>query len=138
MPYPGEYITFPVHGSSLQASNVTFTNSETITDTITVQVVSGRQYNVRHCGQWTSSVSSDKITARIREDNVGGNQIQGGVFQVVTANYGVWAPLEVVWTAGITISKTFVVTGIRTSGSGTCQRTAASGTQSAFLVEQWV
>lgn len=104
------------------ASSGTYTAVETITDTITVAVVTGRVYEIVHTGGWRSTVALDVQDTWIREDNVAGTVIQRNRIGMPTASGTIQGIMRTFWTAGATGNKTFVVTGQRYSGTGTCSR----------------
>jgi hypothetical protein len=113
---PGERI-----GTTTRTSDSSgFTTTETLIDTVTVSVVSGRTYRVTWHSSLSSTVAGDDVLARIREDS-GTSGTQLSYVQVdSTSTSNRWpADVETEFTASSTGSKTF---------SGTMQRTAGSGT----------
>lgn len=113
-------------------SSGTFTAAETITDSITVAVVAGRTYQIEHTGSWRSTVANDVIDSWIHEDNLAGTILQRNRAAIPTASGAKQETLRTQWTAGASGNKTFVVSGQRYSGTGTCSR-YGSGTIRSYL-----
>lgn len=136
MPYAGELAVAPFYQfASATSSTATFT-AETVTDTITVNLISGKTYLVTAHQMWNSSVANDVAMASLREDNVGGNILNQR--SVLCANTSRWfgTVLPALYVAVATGSKTFVVTGQRVAGTGNITRGGASTTPSLVIVER--
>jgi hypothetical protein len=116
------------------ASSGTYTAVETITDSITVAVVSGRTYEIMHTGGWRSTVAADVQDTWIREDNVAGTVRQRNRLAMPTASGTIQGIMRTFWTAGASGNKTFVVTGQRYSGTGTCSRYGSASIPSHLTV----
>lgn len=128
---PGERL-----GQDIDTSDTaTFTTTETVVSSVTVDLVNGRTYKVRFVGTMQSDVNGDLINARIREDNSTGTQLQLRREQSTTntAGSGPSFDMEAEYTAVATGSKTFVATGVRGAGGTgniTCEGAA---TQPRYL-----
>lgn len=115
-------------------STSTFT-AETVTDSVTAALVSGKTYKVV-CNQGcSSSVAADSETLRIREDSISGTQIQAVRVPLTVASVAVPGRLEVDYVAVATGNKTFVVTGLRASGTGNLSHIASTGQPNNIYVE---
>lgn len=112
---PGERIATDTE----TADSATFTTTETVVMTVVAPLVIGRTYRVTMYGKANSSVGTDDITWRIREDNVTGSEMQSDRVEVAgSATTGRKISMEVEHTASATADKTFVVTGVRSTGTG--------------------
>jgi hypothetical protein len=112
-----------------RTSNTSTFTAETVVDTISVPVVSGRTYLIVWMGKFFSSVADGYVRARIRETNISGTVIQSGQLPTnVAASQSFPLRMEVFWTASSTATVTFVATGQRQSGTGNI--TAQAGTDS--------
>lgn len=109
-------------GTNIRTSDSgTFTTTETLIDSVTVPLVSGRTYLIRWTVAWGSSVAADTVFGRIRADSVAGTQLQ--ILRVnipATGGAGTrWnGTIEAEYTATATGNKTFVGTGVRATGTG--------------------
>lgn len=120
-------------GTNTETSNTsTFTTTETVTDDVTVSLVNGERYLVEFNGAFQTSVAGDDVTARIREDNLAGTQLQGERRDILAGSINQYWYIRAEYTATATGSKTFVVTGVRSSGSGNIFRAGAT-TGPAYL-----
>lgn len=124
MPDAGDIITLPLPGTRLattraEADSATFT-AETLIDSVTASLISGRRYRVRWVVSMQSSVNNDTMNARIREDDLVGNQlvVRRELSSINTAGSGPDCSLETEFTAAATGDKTFVGTGARSAGTG--------------------
>jgi hypothetical protein len=121
---PGEIIGTP----TIVTSDSSGFTSEVVVMTLADRpLVAGRTYQVWCLARWGSSVATDQIVCRIRPDDVSGammqlgQQIGGG-----TSSFGYGPlPLMAFWTAITTGNQTFVVTGDRNGGTGTCRLDAS-------------
>ncbi|WP_162959150.1 hypothetical protein [Micromonospora tulbaghiae] len=107
-------------------------------DSITVPVVAGRTYKIRWTVAWGSTVAGDTVFSRIREDAVGGAQLQ--IMRInITATGGAgtrWdGTVEAEYTATVTGNKTFVGTGTRATGTGNINAKAAADFPIRLYVE---
>ncbi|HEX6579222.1 MAG TPA: hypothetical protein VF082_12730 [Jiangellaceae bacterium] len=111
---PGERINTAIR----TAGSASVTTTETIIDTVTAALVSGRTYRITWDFAFTISVATDQHFARIREDNTTGTQLQG--FRIAPGATASSYPChkEAEYTAVSTGNKTFVGTFVRTSGTG--------------------
>jgi hypothetical protein len=126
----------------LAGSEVTRTSSsgnitaETVVDTISVPVVSGRRYRI----EWNGGAFSDNGTGyarvRLRETNVSGTLLKSGNVPTSWAS-GQAFPLHLVtfWTATSTATVTFVATLARIVGTGNVVAQAGTDNPTCFYVE---
>ncbi|AXH89396.1 hypothetical protein AB0N38_26170 [Micromonospora aurantiaca] len=118
---PGKTGTYRVGKNTRTADSGVFTTVEAAIDSVTVPLVSGRTYRVRWNVAWAGTLAGDTVFTRLRENNVTGTQLNIIRSEIVaTGGAGTrWpATIEADYTAVATGNKTFVGTGIRTSGSG--------------------
>lgn len=97
------------------------TTTETVIDSVTAALVSGRTYKVRWTAAIGVSVAGDTSFVRLREDNLAGTQMNIlRVHGVSTGGTGTrWpAEIEAEYTAASTGNKTFVGTLVRATGTG--------------------
>lgn len=134
MPFAGQKITLPLPGMRIgttiaTADTGTFT-AETVIDSVTVALITGKVYRVRWVASMQSDVAGDTVNARIREDNLTGTQlvVRREHSSVASAGSGPDTSVEAEYTAVATGDKTFVSTGARSTGTGniTCEGAAAT------------
>lgn len=118
------------------ASSGTFTTTESATDTITVALVAGETYAVEASLLVTSSVGGDEVAYNLREDSDTGTGMDGGRWYIQTAAHGYKVRLYAQYTAGASGAKTFVASGQRTAGSGSCSSPAGANTPAYLWVRQ--
>lgn len=130
---PGERIATDIDVSD----SATFTTTETTVQSVTADLVSGRIYGIHFYGHANSSVGTDHVVFRIREDNSTGTELQSDVVGVDgSTTLGTKSELYAEYTAVATGSKTFVVAGIRTAAStGNCFLEAGSNRPSYLYVD---
>ena len=130
---PGELIASSVSTSD----SATFTTTETTVLSVTAPLVSGRTYRVIFFGKFASTVAGDIGVARIREDNSTGPERQSDYLDFNTASLtiGYSCYMEFEYQASSTGNKTFVVTGVRNTGTGTLRLEAAGHRPSYLRVE---
>jgi hypothetical protein len=131
---PGERIATTI----VPTDSSTFT-AETIVASVTAPLVSGRTYRVRFHGQFQSSVSGDRVFVRMRQNDISGSTINVTLL-IITASASSpgWATtLEAEFVATSTGNKTFVVTGLRASGTGNINL-EASGSWPTFLYVDYI
>lgn len=110
-------------GTTTAVADATATSgtTESVYETVTVNVVAGATYHIKSYFPYTGSVAADQFFIRLREDTTtAGTQIQfaTAVIQATSTTF-VETP-EADWTASATGSKSFCVTVQRKSGTGTC------------------
>jgi hypothetical protein len=132
---PGERIAT----TTATADSSTFTTTETTVMSVTAALVTGRTYRVRFYGRFNSSVSTDRVVARFREDNSSGTEIATTDTPLTnySGTFGHAIEIEIEYTASATGNKTFVVTGERGAGSGNCNLEAAT-TRPAYLYVDYI
>jgi len=121
--------------TTIRTSNSGTFTAETVTDTVTGTLTSTRLYTVCAWFLSQSSVAADSATPRIREDNVSGTQIQATRIQYPIASVGFMTFLYGEYTAVSSGSKSFVLTGIRASGTGNISFIASAGNPTYFWIE---
>jgi len=127
---PGERIATTVS----TANSAAITTTETIVDSVTAPLVTGRVYRVRWAGHILGAAISDQGLIRIRETNVAGAAIQIGRIKTPTAtNYPI--DLEAEFTAVATGNKVFVATLQREVGTVT---RIANATQPVYLYVDYI
>lgn len=121
----------------LEADSSTFTTTETLVQSVTASLVSGRTYRIRWVGCFNSTVADDVVLGQIREDSVSGTVLQTGRVSIplASSSTGWHCYLEAYYTAGSTGSKTFVATGDRVAGTGTCHREASAARPTILYVQ---
>lgn len=118
------------------ANSPTMTTVETITDTVTANVVAGEEYKIVWSGAVFSSVANDVARVRIREDNVAGAELQLRQKPIpLGGSQAVELYVETFWTAVATEAQPFVFTMVRNTGTGTLGAQAAATTPTFFYVE---
>lgn len=129
---PGERIADGPRTSSVGS----ITTTETIVDTVTAALVSGRKYGIWWFAQVQSTVANDQAGIKIREDNVSGtikaNQRAPELVSTGTA-YPIAQYIE--YTASATANKTFVGTIVRSVGTGTLTAGGSANQQANIYVE---
>ena len=133
---PGERIAT----TTVTSDSSTFTTSESAAlASVTASLVSGRTYRVRFVGRWGSTVADDQVRARLREDDATGTLANFSASHLFTnsASGNDLMLVEAEFTASSTGSKTFVITGQRTAGSGSC-RLDAEAAGPAFLYVDFI
>ena len=110
------------------SASSTFT-AETVVDSVTASLVSGRKYRIVHASRAQSSVADGYVRGRIREDSISGTIIQiGQIPTTIAANQSAVLILETEFTAVASASKTFVATMVRQAGTGNITAHAATDT----------
>lgn len=113
---PGEEIALTTSTSD----SGTWTTTETLADTVTAPVVSGRIYKIVWWGGVATTVAGDTVTIRMREDNITGTILSERNHYLPTSSSGGFALYhEGRYTADATENKTFVIGGVRNGGTGT-------------------
>lgn len=128
---PGELITSSVAVSD----SAGFTTTEVIVLTVTAPVVVGRTYSVWAGPTFASTVDGDVVHSQLREDNVSGT-ILDRTDDYIRATISTIdrTILFSLYTADATENKTFVTTGDRVTGTGTCRLEAATNRPAYMLV----
>jgi hypothetical protein len=126
-------------GTTIRTSDTaSVTTTETVSDSVTAFLTSGRTYAVVWVTGVTSDVAADSIFCRIREDSISGNILSvNRVHSPLTNGAGSrWPSYNYVeFTAASTGNKTFVSTFVRASGTGNVKVTAGTTTQTYLFVE---
>lgn len=118
-----------------RTSNSAAVTSETLIDSVTASLVSGRTYKVRWEAKLNSTVASDTAFFRIRENNLAGAQLQNTRVLMGPTGTGYPAAVEAEYTAVATGDKTFVGTLARASGTGDVSVPASSSTPVYLYVD---
>jgi hypothetical protein len=104
--------------------------TETVTDTLTVPLETGKLYELLWTGNYSNTTADATLLWRIREDSLSGTQIGSGRTIWNSTNTVSASVLRTYYTAVADGNKTFVVSG---SGSaGTTIRTGAANGPSIF------
>jgi hypothetical protein len=121
------------------ADSSTTTTTELTVITVVAPLVSGGIYRVTAYGHVNSSVGTDTVTTRIREDSSVGNELQqdGGIAIAGSTTSGRKFYMQVEYTAVATGNKTFVVTVNRSSGTGNVNL-EASGARPAYAYVDYI
>lgn len=131
--YPGQRIATTI----VSVDSAGFTNAaEVIIASVTASLIEGLTYKIWFWGGLMSTITGDEFQTRIREDSAAGTQLSFNATSITrAAATGDWtATLEAQYTAIATGNKTFVVTGIRSVGTGT-GRIETQQKPSLFYVE---
>jgi hypothetical protein len=133
---PGERIATQVD----TADSSGFGTTETVVSTVTAALVTGRTYRVSFRSAFQSDVSADTINTRLREDNVTGTQLQARrcYSHTSSAGFGFPGDLEAEYVAVSTGNKTFVATGVRSTGTGTAIVAEGSATTPRYLYVDYI
>lgn len=105
-------------GTTKRTTNSSSFSSETVINTVEVDVVSGATYRVRWAGDVASSVAADVARVRIREDDASGTLIQLGHVYLPTTARDYSFTVEGEFTAATTGTQTFAATCERVVGTG--------------------
>lgn len=131
---PGERIATTINTTDSSS----WTTTETLTDSVTAALVSGRTYRIRWSGGIVSTVAGDIVLNRMREDSVAGTLMNERNFYLAsTSTAGFGAELEATFTAITTANKTFIVSGIRNGGTGT-HHADATATRPRYLYVDYI
>jgi hypothetical protein len=112
-------------GSNTNIADETFTNVEKVTDSVTFNAISGVTYGIKLDAAYKSTVAGDIATIRIRENNVSGATVRA-ISKNVDPGFNTECGAYTEWIATSSGTKTFVVTGLRASGTGTVTRIGSS------------
>lgn len=121
--------------TTLRTSAVGTFTSETVTDTVTASLVSGRTYGIYWYTQTQSSVAGDAVGVKIREDSVSGTILTNQRVECADSGAGYGVAQYAEYTAGSTGSKTFVGTQVRSTGTGNITSGASANQQSVIFVD---
>lgn len=133
---PWSYIATRVATTTVTADSATFTTTETSVATVTASLISGLVYRVSCTAPLSSTVAADLVLLRIREDTTAGTQIQAvNICPPTTSTVGFPGTVITEYTAVSTASKTFVLTGVRVTGTGTYQLRAGASRPTIFTID---
>lgn len=131
---PGERIATNVATSDTS----TFTTTETVIDSVTAALVSGRTYRIRFYAGFATTVNDSFVIAKIREDNLTGTTLmERNTALNTTSAAGIFVVTEAEYTAVSTGNKTFVTTGQRNGGTGTLHADGAA-TRPRYLYVEYI
>lgn len=108
------------------SSAATSGTTELLVATVDAVLTAGITYRITFAGATTVSVTTDHFFARIRENSIAGAQLQGRRFTNGTAASAYPLNMQVEYPANASGLKTFVVTFVRSSGTGTATCYAAA------------
>lgn len=130
---PGETIAYATRTSSVG----TFTTTETVADTVTAALVSGRTYKIEWFAYIQSSVAGDAAGAKIRLTDTAGTQLTNERIEMADSGAGYGVTPFTFYTAASTGNQVFVGTFVRSNGTGNL--TASGGaTQIASIQVTYV
>jgi hypothetical protein len=136
---PPEYLATRVATSPLTADSSTYTTTELGLITATGVLTAGRTYIIRAFGRVaTGSVTGTEISLmRIRADAaVTGQHLQAQqVYMPTNSSLGFPLAMYTEFTAAVTGSKSFVLCGLRNSGSGSHKIAAAADAPAYLFVD---
>jgi hypothetical protein len=118
------------------ATTGAFNTTETVTDNVAANLVTGAVYEVMWTGGIQATTATDTLLYRIRGDNLAGTQLAGGRYVPNTTSSAGPLTLRALYTAVATGSKTFVVTMQRNAGAGNFTRIGAVDNQSIMTVKR--
>lgn len=129
-----------VGSTPITADSATFTTTEVSLVSVTFTQALGVTYAINVQTAFSSTVTGTEIVfARVREDTLTGNQLQGLISYMPTAgSSGYPISMYCEYTAASTGSKTIVLTAVRSSGTGTYQLRAGSNHPGAITVTKIV
>jgi hypothetical protein len=108
---------------------------EVVVGSVTVDLVDTYRYKIWFEGRISTDVANDTAGLRIREDSVSGTQLQFANHHIpTTTGNGFTKTITATYTATATASKTFVLTGQRTAGTGVAHRIRGSASSPGYLV----
>lgn len=121
--------------TTIRTTNTSSFTSETVINTVQASLVTGKTYRIRWDADVAGTVTSDLARFRIREDNISGTQLQlkNRVIQGPGTDYPI--SLEVEYTAVSTGPKTFALTCLRQTGTGTLACNANANEPSYLYVD---
>ena len=119
------------------SSSGAITTTETIVLTITAPLINTVTYRITAYFLTQLSVATDVFVSRLREDDASGTQLQNARIANGVTNSVFPCYMEVEYTATATGNKTFVVTLLRTSGTGNIVMNAGA-TQPCYLYIDYV
>lgn len=131
---PGERIATTIE--TADSSGVT--TIETVVMSVSASVVAGRTYRVRFAGEFGTTVAGDELNVYIKEDSTSGTQLQHNlVYLRTTSSNGNPHVMEAEFTAVSSGTKTFVLSIVRASGTGTA-RLEAFSTRPSYLYVDYI
>jgi hypothetical protein len=136
MALAGEDAVAPLHVRVTDTTGSGTFTTETVTDTVTASLIAGTEYEIRWTGLFQSSVAGDVVNTQMREDSISGTRLCDGRVPCTTANRAFAAAVRGFYTAAVTGSKTFVITGVRDSGTGNITRAAVATSPSVLTVDE--
>lgn len=134
-PIPWSYIAKRVDDAELTADSSTWSGTESGSlMSVSPTLVSGLTYKVSAFVVVSSDVAADTAGMRLREDSSSGTQFQlAPVYLPTTSANGFALSIYAEYTAVSDGAKTFVLTGQRTTGTGTAHRIRASSSRKAYM-----
>jgi hypothetical protein len=135
-PVPWSYIAQRIATVELVANSAGFTTAEVQIATLTAFLTVGQRYKLMYVGYVNSTVAADSVSIRLREDSLTGTQFVQYTLPLPNAGgTGVLVILYGEYVAVASGNKTFVVGGIRTSGTGTGAAQAGTARKSYFTLD---
>lgn len=132
---PWSYIAKRVGEAELTADSTTWNATESGTlMSASPTLVSGFKYKVFVFVVVSTDVAADTAGMRLREDTASGTQMQlAPIYLPTTSANGFALAAYAEYTAVANGAKTFVLTGQRTTGTGTAHRIRASSSRKAYM-----
>lgn len=119
------------------ANSGNITGTETVVMTVAEGLNLGATYRLSARLHVDTSVSGDDVSVKIREDDATGTILNQHGFDIPSASFPVLVNLEAEYTAVADASKTFVVTIVRTAGTGNIIKIGAA-TQPAYFYLDYI
>jgi hypothetical protein len=111
--------------TNIRTSNTATFTAETLVDSVTANLVAGATYRITWAFSAVSTVATDLVRVRLREDNVTGTvRSLGGVY-ISHSGQKILGRIEGEFTAASTGAKTFVGTSMRFAGTGNISHNAS-------------
>jgi hypothetical protein len=118
-------------------SGTTSGTTELVVHTIVAPLVTGGRYRVTHHAAWSRTVATDIFLHRIREDSIAGTAFIDYRLPAAGTTVPTGWHQQGLYTASATGDKTFVLTTVRQSGTGTETMIGSSpSTPAVFTVER--
>lgn len=128
---PGERVATTI----ATANSAVITTTETVVMSVMAPVVNGRTYRVVFDAAYDGTVIDDTFLANMREDSLTGTSIQARRLSLASTPSLQPVHFGVEYTAIATADKTFVVTLVRTSGTGNVILNAAANFPAYLYVD---
>lgn len=125
-------------GTTVRDTDTSTFTAQTLINTVTANLVTGRVYRVTWDFRWTSGTAGDTVFARLRDTNLVGAQLQNSRIDGRLTNgagSGWGGRIETEYTAVATGAKTFAATLALATGTGSVSVIAAADRASYLYVD---